>query len=354
MKERLLELGGILKWMSSDRQIADGLTKESARTLMASRLRHQRLKLTWDPEYKAMKKKSKAEKVKASSETTTLPGEAPPFKVWHEKTQDGYELESEEVPVNDLGDQLETVNFVSTDRLVSYVFATCHVVQRRTHYQDKRRMQNVFFWLVIFSFLLRSCKAELATGALEAEPATCSMEEPRNDFGNDLFWFAVFAMACMFPLRAAFLLGRCSRQSEKFPLEKVDMVETSTQKDQPIIPERLREELKKEKALGAEHFAAAREARTALVRDGARLLRRLETAVDQRMQNCPHACPTFASRHGDCWHFRSCHVVEQITERNLLSMRGCAYCADQRGPLDFGFPPTLRGDIQAWLADAGF
>ena len=102
MKERLLELGGILKWMSSDRQIADGLTKESARTLMASRLRHQRLKLTWDPEYKAMKKKSKAEKVKASSETTTLPGEAPPFKVWHEKTQDGYELESEEVLANDL------------------------------------------------------------------------------------------------------------------------------------------------------------------------------------------------------------------------------------------------------------
>ena len=28
-----------------------------------------------------------------------------------EKTQDGYELESEEVPANDLGDQLETVNF---------------------------------------------------------------------------------------------------------------------------------------------------------------------------------------------------------------------------------------------------
>ena len=228
-------------------------------------------------------------------------------------------------------------------------------------------MQNVFFWLAMFSFLLHSCKAELATGVLEAEPATCAMEEPRNDFWNDLFWFAVFAMACMFPLCAAFLLGRCSRQSKKPPIEKVDTVETSTQKDQPIIPKRLREELKKEKALGAEHFAAAREARTALslsmqevsdlrdlVRDGARLLRRLEIAVDQHMQNCPHACPTFASRHGDCWHFRSCHVVEQITERNLLLMRGCAYCADQRGPLDFGFfPPTLRGDIQAWLADAG-
>ena len=71
MKERLLELGGTLKWMSSDRQIADGLTKDSARSLMSSRLRHQRLKLTWDPEYKAMKKKSKAERSQALAETTS-------------------------------------------------------------------------------------------------------------------------------------------------------------------------------------------------------------------------------------------------------------------------------------------
>ena len=125
-------------------------------------------------------------------------------------------------------------------------------------------MQNVFFWMVLFSFLLHSCKAELTKGAMEAEPATCAMEEPQSDLWSDLLWFAVFAMACMFPLCAAFLLGRCSLSFQKLPLEKPPMVETSTQKDQPIIPERLREELKKEKALGAEHFAAAREARSAL------------------------------------------------------------------------------------------
>ena len=248
MKERLLELGGILKWMRSNRQIADGLTKESARTLMASRLRHQQLKLTWDPEYEVMKKKTKTEKVKALSETTILSGEAPPFKVWREKTQDGCEFESEEVPANDLGNQQEIVNFVSTDRFVSHIFATCHVVQCHTNYQDKRRMQNVFFWMMLFSFLLHSCKAE---------PATYAMEEPRNNFWNDLFWFSIFAMACMFPLCVAFFLGRCS-------LHSPPMVHTSTQKDQPIIPKRLREELKKEKALKAEHLAAAREARSAL------------------------------------------------------------------------------------------
>ena len=54
MKERLQEIDGVLKWMSSDRQIADGLTKEAARVLFATRLRHQKLKLTWDPSYKAI------------------------------------------------------------------------------------------------------------------------------------------------------------------------------------------------------------------------------------------------------------------------------------------------------------
>ena len=58
MKERMECLGGGLRWMSSERQIADGLTKESARLLLASRLRHGRLKLTWDPTYTAAKKKT--------------------------------------------------------------------------------------------------------------------------------------------------------------------------------------------------------------------------------------------------------------------------------------------------------
>ena len=41
MKEMMEELGGQLRWMSSERQIADELTKESARSLLAARLRHR-------------------------------------------------------------------------------------------------------------------------------------------------------------------------------------------------------------------------------------------------------------------------------------------------------------------------
>ena len=35
MKDRLTSLGDSLRWMSSERQLADGLTKKSARALLA-------------------------------------------------------------------------------------------------------------------------------------------------------------------------------------------------------------------------------------------------------------------------------------------------------------------------------
>ena len=69
MKDRLTSLGGTLRWMSSERQFADGLTKESARLLLAQRLRHGRLKLVWDPTYKAAKKKTKDELLQSRMES---------------------------------------------------------------------------------------------------------------------------------------------------------------------------------------------------------------------------------------------------------------------------------------------
>ena len=45
MKERLQGLGGRLRWMSSERQFADGLTKSGTRQLLADRLRYGKVKL---------------------------------------------------------------------------------------------------------------------------------------------------------------------------------------------------------------------------------------------------------------------------------------------------------------------
>jgi len=59
VKEQLQAMDGCLKWVSSERQFADGLTKESARQLLADRLRYGQIKFVWDPNYTAAKKKTK-------------------------------------------------------------------------------------------------------------------------------------------------------------------------------------------------------------------------------------------------------------------------------------------------------
>ena len=61
-KQQVCELGGCLKWISSERQFADGLTKSSTRGLLADRVRRRKIKLAWDPHYTAAKKKSKQER----------------------------------------------------------------------------------------------------------------------------------------------------------------------------------------------------------------------------------------------------------------------------------------------------
>ncbi|CAK9058722.1 unnamed protein product [Durusdinium trenchii] len=55
--QQVESFGGRLKWVSSERQYGDGLTKLSARQLLADRLRHGSIKYTWDPTYTAAKKK---------------------------------------------------------------------------------------------------------------------------------------------------------------------------------------------------------------------------------------------------------------------------------------------------------
>ena len=57
LREGLESLGGRLKWISSERQYADSLTKEGTRQLLADRLRYGRIKLSWDPDYIAAKRK---------------------------------------------------------------------------------------------------------------------------------------------------------------------------------------------------------------------------------------------------------------------------------------------------------
>ena len=57
VKEQLQSVAGTMRWVSSEHQLADGLTKESTRQSLGDRLKHSKIKFLWDPDYVAAKKK---------------------------------------------------------------------------------------------------------------------------------------------------------------------------------------------------------------------------------------------------------------------------------------------------------
>ena len=80
-----------MKWISSQRQYANGLMKEGTRQLLTNRLRHEIIKFTWDPLYIAAKKKlsdrvnSRDEFAQASTSTSTLISPTPSTKTRRRK-----------------------------------------------------------------------------------------------------------------------------------------------------------------------------------------------------------------------------------------------------------------------------
>ena len=67
-KQRLVEASAVPRWVSSERQLADGLTKESATQLFADRLRSHKNRPTDDQTYQAARKKDPAKRQASATE----------------------------------------------------------------------------------------------------------------------------------------------------------------------------------------------------------------------------------------------------------------------------------------------
>ena len=146
-KERMQKLGGTMKWISSERQFADSLTKEQTRQLLADRLRYHRLKLTWDPEYQAAKKKSLEDRNRSRDEFAAPKAAA---TVKNGKNQDGDGRDGRDLlpPVDELGETEndlqvngEKAMMARTDETLEYVdalqndFPRSHGMQRRSCFE---------------------------------------------------------------------------------------------------------------------------------------------------------------------------------------------------------------------------
>ena len=67
-RDKLKEIGGSVRWVSSERQYADGLTKDSATQLLADRLRTHQHKITADESYQASRKKDAGERARSANQ----------------------------------------------------------------------------------------------------------------------------------------------------------------------------------------------------------------------------------------------------------------------------------------------
>ena len=236
MKEMMEELGGQLRWMSSERQVADGLTKESARALLAARLRHRRIKLTWDPEHVASKKKTKGEKAKAIAETTAAAPHVPPHLEENENPVD------EQIPANvsvseypeifsneDQPRNEETpdgVFCVQNVEPLTYAFAMSHGgLLRDTTF--KCRISNIFVMLLLASMPTLT----------EGQQCVAEAEEKENEEGQLWLWLAILAMMHVLAMATVFMIGRWTAPRLDQKKENViDTKEAETQKDEPIVP----------------------------------------------------------------------------------------------------------------------
>ena len=146
------------------------------------------------------------------------------------------------------------------------------------------------------------------------------------------FWILVLAACHMFAMATVFTVGRWTASSTK-----PQLADAAAQKEEQVVPQRLRElnlDLKRDLTevtrRAEKNLAAAQEARAALalqepevealrglVLDAESLLKALEREMDHHAEMCPFLREIHVSKKGECWHMAGCHVAEQIAPHNL-------------------------------------
>ena len=240
---------------------------------------------------------------------------------------------------------------------IEYALLMRHV-GRRKNFDFNSRTKYVLLLLALL--------APTLAGAQD----TCARQPAREEEDQVLrFWIISCLVLQLFAMFGVFLLGRYFGGKSTEPVIKYDI---GIQKNEPIVGQRLREqvrelrdELRISKFEANNSLEAAREARAAqalsqeevfalsdLVLNAQSLVRALEREMDECAEKCSFNHEIYMSKKGICWHHRDCHIVEQLCEANKMVMKGCCYCVAGGTPPDRMVYPRgwcLRQDIQAWL-----
>ena len=309
---------------TSDRRRPGGLTKESARLLLAQRLRHGRLKLVWVPSYKAAKKETKEEE---SVQEVLMPWSPMSLKA---KVDEHVSAEDQDTPNEQVH---QNVMCARTDDTIVYVNRrSCHVVPSRLIEPFSGRMKYIFQLLCLFWLM-----PHLAVGA----ETTAEKKEEFDVFGMALYTGFIMVLS------TAFLVGRWSCLPGRPTVTEVGL-----QKDEPVVHSRLREELAKaqeevslwrNRAVEFRPFAS--ESRAAadmvlayqctaenLLSEASDLLRQCLRQMVEHSSDCPFFQKIWMTRHGQRW-----HASPEFAGRDRTSFRmveRCHLCSIRMLPPD--------------------
>ena len=406
-KERLQGLDGSFKWISSERQYADGLTKEATRQLLADRIRHGKTKFTWDPLYTAAKKKKLSDRNKSRDEFTTpntnsTSTATSPTTTLNNNGEKKRKSRSE-VRINDEasetgGGDLQTY-FAGVDGLIEYVNVsesmdvTDDVMTPAEHevpveYEASKNVMVTFalaFLKLLFAivefivkdvgryYLIAYVMVNLVSGVQAAPKGQCEVAHVKDDDPDDRsLWMFVFAI-----LAGTFVLGflagsrRGQVQGERVvtlepesEIEPEVSVGTETHTDEVVA---FQEEIARMRGLVARHENTINMMRAAelLWQGEIGRFRRIRTEAMRifdrvRQETVDHAtvCPQndhpifVASRYGTVWHLQEeCGHLRHATQ--VRQMSACEHCASNRFLTPFRYDgdthTRLVDDVNAWF-----
>ena len=261
VKEQISGLGGGLRWVSSDRQLADGMTKDSMRQQLADKLRHGRIKFLYDPNYVAAKKKTLEEK-KQELESTTKSrntkrkkpqSELRIIKEELEASEDVEMIENDLAPTNALVSDFEQVptndltpknaQFPKNDMVTQYakVPAETYFAQSADPIEYVDMVQNALTplamdapaarcWLKkVFKLVMVIWWLMKLPGASAAPMAMCLTEHEEVKTESSKSWESIFLVLAILALCCAGIYVWRLRADQVRPQRRIDDLEVETQ-----------------------------------------------------------------------------------------------------------------------------
>ena len=365
VKEQLQAMDGCLKWVSSERQFADGLTKESVRQLLADRLRYGRIKFVWAPEYTAAKKKTKQSREQNEAEhAMARPNRALP--VIGEVNMDSYEVTTEDssgnayvaycdmpvyykdmVPrsINVKSDEVPEVSYEPSemsemseieDEEVTDEFAVNGGLRMR--HDALWAVLGFFFNLlrrfvfVLLYFFFPKAKAEMDLVTRFGEQCDAiDTEYPLVEIGDTVnYWHFVTAVVLAISVGAiiGFCLGRRHRNGFLDEVQSYNgtlMDRFTNLMNQLEINQNERDYLRRQVELLEGTVDRGKHLKHLAQSVSGRALRE----VTLHHHNCPYNDSIFlATRAGTVWHCRrDCYHIRGIPDVHLQEWRPCMTCA---------------------------